>query len=227
MWRPSAVLRICGTVLALAALPPGRANAGREGEVVVEHDSTLRVTDFSIASGECRIEWTVYATELNRGVIHHRADCTLPLAEQVPLMAKVMGRLLESDADSTRFRTLSWGRLYPDGKPDTTLAVRLALAAKRSAQWDVSRGVPRNGDVNGFVRTLANDAKIYEELRPVFRQFGLTLELASVEKVLVLPAGRLPFFESLRHRGVRARDKVPFDCMAWFSIRAAGPGTPP
>jgi hypothetical protein len=99
------------------------------------------------------------------------------------------------------------------------LATRLALAAKRSPQWDAVKGVSKTGDVNGFVRQLANDASIYEELRPVFRQAGLEIGLSSVEKVLVLPARRLEFFERLRAAGVRAQDKLPFDCMVWFQMR--------
>jgi hypothetical protein len=117
------------------------------------------------------------------------------------------------------YQTLSWGRLFPDGPTDSTMAVRLALAAKRSPGWDAARGKPRTGDINAFVRKLANDASIYEELRPMFRQAGLSIEMASVEKVLVLPAAKLPFFAQLQKEGVTARDRLPFDFQAWFSIR--------
>jgi len=72
------------------------------------------------------------------------------------------------------------------------------------------------------VRKLANEALIYAELLPVFSQSGLEIKLTSVEKVLVLPAGRLPFFEKLREGGVRAPDRVPFDCQTWFSVRPSG-----
>jgi hypothetical protein len=99
--------------------------------------------------------------------------------------------------------------------------MRLALAAKRSPEWDAVQGAPRSGDINRWVRKLANEASIYEELRPVFREAGLEINLTGVEMVLVEPAGRLKFFEALREAGVRADDKVPFDCQAWFSVRTA------
>ena len=126
---------------------------------------------------------------------------------------------MQSEGVADRFQTVSWGRLFPDGPTDSTMAIRLALAAKRSPAWDAAKGKPRTGDINAFVRKLANDAAIYEELRPVFRQAGLSIKLTSVEKVLVLPAGQLPFFERLRGKGVGARDRLPFDCQTWFSIR--------
>jgi hypothetical protein len=222
MRRQSAVLLACGVMLAST----GARSAEAGGEVTVEHDPGLRETRYTIASGACRISWIVYATEVNSGVIHQHAACRLPLAEQVPLISKVLRKVIESDAEAARFRTLSWGRLYPDGPKDSTPATRLALAAKRSAQWDAARGVARTGDVNGFIRKLANDASIYEELRPMFRQSGIEIRLSSVEKVLVLPARRLEFFESLREAGVRAQDKLPFDCIAWFSITRAADQKP-
>lgn len=222
MWRRTGVVLALG---ALVARTGGRAPGGGEAarnEVAVKHDPENRETDYTIVSGDCRITWTVYKTQANRGVIRHRPDCGLALAEQAPLIGQVLRKVMATDVEAAYFRTLSWGRLYPDGAREATLPARLALAAKRSAEWDAVKGAPRSGDVNGWVRKLANEALIYEELRPVFGQSGLEIRLASVEKVLVQPAGRLAFFEKLREGGVQAQDKVPFDCQAWFSVRPAG-----
>jgi hypothetical protein len=222
MWRRTVVVIAVG---ALVACTGGRAPGGKEAardEVVVKHDPENRETDYAIVSGDCRITWTVYKTQTNRGVIRHRPDCGLALAEQAPLIGRVLRKVMATDVEAAYFRTLSWGRLYPDGAREATLPARLALAAKRSAEWDAVKGAPRSGDVNGWVRKLANEAPIYEELRPVFSQSGLDIRLTSVEKVLVQPAGRLAFFEKLREGGVRVQDRVPFDCQAWFSVRPAG-----
>src|SRR5258706_4495461 len=96
-------------------------------QVNVHRDSTFQETIYSTEAGSCRISWTVYETEINRGVIRHRSTCTLPLADQAPLIAKVLHKVKESGA---AFRTLSWGRLSPDGPRDDTMAARLALAAQ-------------------------------------------------------------------------------------------------
>ena len=221
MLRQVALLLAGGIILTCSGRRPPEPGGLPEEDVRVEYTSALRETDYKIAAGGCRISWTVYGSEANRGVIRHRSDCELSLGQQAPLIAKVLRKVLETKDAVAQFRTLSWGRLYPDGARDATMAVRLAVAAKRSAGWDAARGRPRGGDVNGCVRTLINDALIYEELRPVFREAGLEICLTTVEKVLVSPAEELPFFERLREGGARAEDRLPFDCQAWFSVRPA------
>jgi hypothetical protein len=209
-------------MLACATGEAPQAVVRQEDEVTVERDAAIGEIRYGTAKGKCRITWTLHTAEINRNVIRHRAECELPPAEQVLLIARLLRRMMESGTDPEQIRTLSWGRIYPDGPRDSTMAVRLALAAIGSAGWDAAKGVPRDGDVNGFVRQLAIDEMIYPELRALFREFGLAAELASVEKVLVLPAGQLPFFDRLQKRGAHAGDKLPFDFQAWFSIRRSG-----
>jgi len=231
MLRQVLLLLDCGLMIACTAGRPLETGGLAQHNVVVKRDSDLQETAFTIAAGDCRITWTVYGSEANRGVVRHRSDCGLTLGEQAPLMRKVLRKVMESGTNAAEFRTLSWGRLYPDGARDTTMPVRIAKAARRSADWDVVRGAPRGGDVNGSVRKLANDASIYEELRAIFQESGLEIHLTTVEKVLVQKAELLPFFERLRQAGVRPGDRVPYDCQAWFSVRpivgkkAGGAGT--
>jgi hypothetical protein len=186
--------------------------------VTVTFDPQSRETTYTAVSGECRVDWVLSGFEINRGVVRHRSRCSLPLPEQIPLISAVMSRVLEDARGADAPRTLFWGRLYPDGKPDYALAMRLALAAKRSKLWDASRGRPRTGNVNLLVRQLANEAPIYGELRAMFRERGLDIQVVSVEKVLISPAGQLPFFDRLPKGEIKAADNLPYDCMTWFSI---------
>jgi hypothetical protein len=218
----ASILVACSNGKAPEAVPEPEVRETNQDDVAVERNSELRETQYSIAAGDCRIVWTVFDTELNRGVIRHRANCSLALSEQAPLVEKLLRKVISANGGATEFRTLDWGRLYPDGPKDETMAVRLALAAMRSADWDAAKGLPRNGDINRWARKVANDASIYQELRPVFLPSGLEIQLTAVEKVLVLQAGELPFYEDLRVNGVRAEDRVPFDFQAWFSLRTVG-----
>jgi hypothetical protein len=213
MSKRAPFLLACGLMVACTGGRP------REGGVLVEHNSGLLETNYTVRSAGCTISWEIYESEANRGVIRQRSDCELTLSEQAPLIEKVLRKVMETDVDAAQFRTLSWGRLYPDGARDATMAVRLALAAKRSSEWDAMRGAPRSGDINGWARKLANDALIYEELKRIFTEAGLDIRMANVEKVLVQPARDLPFFDRLRAGGVQASDKLPFDFQAWFSMR--------
>lgn len=219
-------LRVALAAGALAACPGERApqkEVASPDRIIVHQDTQTRETSYTISSGDCRMTWVVYQTDLNRGVIRHRPDCGLPFAEQALLIGKLLVKVMASDEAAGDFRTLSWGRMYPDGARDATMAARLASAAKRSKEWDAAKGRPTGGDANGWVRNLANEAAIYRELEEVFHRSGLDIRLSGVEKVLVLEAGRLPFIEELRAEGVQAGDRVPFDCQAWFSVKRMEP----
>jgi hypothetical protein len=61
---------------------------------------------------------------------------------------------------------------------------------------------------------------IYPELKELFARFHKSITFSCAEKVLVQKAGELPFYEQLQQQGVKAADKLPFDCMTWFSIAA-------
>jgi hypothetical protein len=197
------------------------AQADVRTEIQVERVATLQEVRYTATVRDCRIVWTVHETELNRDVISHRATCGFSLKQQAPLIAALLERVLADFPEAGRFRTLAWGRILPDGSLDRTMARRLALAAWRDAGWDPARGAPRTGNLNAWTRALAQQASIFAELVPVFRARGLDLRLASVEKVLVLPAGQLPFFDQLQPEGVRPPGRVPFDFQAWFSIAPA------
>jgi len=157
--------------------------------------------------------------------------CPAPLVSHLPLLREVCATYLSSDPDAAVFGTLFWGRLMPDtGGASLEMPFRLAAAAFKAGEWDKVSGRPGNGDINGFVRDLANRACIYPELRELFAGFHRTVSLTHVEKVLVLKAGDLPFFPELAALGARPNDYLPFDCMAWFGITPDGrdndPGVP-
>jgi hypothetical protein len=200
-----------------------KAEPVRPAAAVVEvvEDDAAREARYTITSGDCRITWTVFRTPVNLGVIRHHAVCGLDLRDQAPLIEKVLARVMESDAAAGKFRTLMWGRLYPDDAKESTLSARLAVAAMRSDDWDASRGRPNRGEINAWTRKTMEGAHVYEELKPVFAARGLEIRLGSVEKVLVQQAGKLDFFRELSGAGVGVADRVPFDCQTWFSVKSA------
>ena len=123
------------------------------------------------------------------------------------------------DPHAGSLRTLFWGRLEPDNATGPhELSFRMALAAYQSPGWDKNRGRARNGDNNGFVKDLANRAMIYPELKALFTRFHRSVYFSCAEKVLVVRASKLPFYDQLKRHGVKATDKLPFDCMAWFAV---------
>jgi hypothetical protein len=200
-----------------SALPGSEEN---KVPVLIEQNTDWNATIYRISKGGCTIEWIARNTEI--GVIKHVSDCATPLALQMPLLAEIAAAFFVLDPHARSFRTLFWGMLEPDTAAGSwEMSFRLALAAYQSPGWDKKRGRPKNGDVNGFIKDLAIRAMIYPELKALFTHLNRNLTFACAEKVLVIKAEKLPFYDQLKRYGIKATDRLPFDCMAWFSVSDA------
>lgn len=187
------------------------------GAAGVEYRELDNAGQYSIAKGSCTIAWIIRNSEKN--VVLQRSQCAEPLARQAALMEHLCREIFQNPQHAKAVRTLFWGRLAPTrGNGSQELSMRLALAAHQSPEWDARRGRPVSGDFNGFVMAVANSACIFPELKALFERFHKTIRFSCAEKVLVAEAGKLPFHEQLKKHGVKASDRLPFDCMAWFAI---------
>ena len=225
----SAILSACIFPLVCSAVAVGIAGQNLSSPhsaddippVTVEYSALDQATIYSASSGDCSVKWIAYSAGPNQGVVKHSPRCAAPLALQLSLLTKICTAFFGHDKNAQAFRTLFWGGLEAERKPASQeLPLRLALAAYQSPGWDVKKGKPKNGDINGFIKNLADKEPIYPELKELFRRFHRHITLASVEKVRVLEAEKLPFYGQLKQKGVTAADRLPFDCMVWFSISA-------
>jgi hypothetical protein len=170
-------------------------------------------TTYEIRSGSCRIRWTVARSGVNQGIAQHRAECSLPLSEQIALNAGILDKVIESEP---AFRTLFLGRL----KPFPELSVRLAAAAKRSPEWDARQGRPKSSrPLAAYLLDVfsSTEPAVFADWKRLFEEKHLTFAVSGVEEVSVGAAGTLPYFPQLMANGVMADDRVPFDCLIWFS----------
>jgi len=226
---PSALLSAWISLLICSAVAVSFAGQDRSSPdpvvnrppVTIEYSAQDRATSYTASSGDCSITWIAYNAGPNQGLIKHSPRCAAPMALQFSLLTKICTTFFNHDKDTRAYRTLFWGGLVAEKKPASQeLPLRLALAAYRSRDWDVRKGKPKNGDINGFVKNLANREPIYPELQELFRRFDRQITLATVEKVRVTEAEKLPFYGTLKQQGVAGSDRLPFDCMAWFSLSA-------
>ncbi len=212
------VFLILGCMLVLSCKqahePVAKTAPNLSPESQVRRRSTALGSEFVIDRNGCRIEWTVLGNE--PGVVRCRSECSAALADQARLIRELLKNI---QSEITAVRTLDWGRLYPDGPKDMSMPARLAAAARNSSSWDSVHGKARSTDINGAVRKIAGEAAIFRELSAAFREAGLEIRLASVEKVLVAPAAELPFFGQLKNGGVNPTDRLPYDFQMWFSVR--------
>ncbi|MBU1564013.1 MAG: hypothetical protein KJ630_00120 [Proteobacteria bacterium] len=198
---------------------PGLSSAGKnEDRVTIKKRPELFETVYSLGNESCELSLTAYESELNLGVVTVRSNCGLSWKRQLSLFEKGLTKVLEDEKQARAFRALSWGRLAPDQRVPHEMSYRLALAAFESPLWDKKRGRPKTGHENNFVEELANKANIYSEIKLIFDALNLSLGFSHAEKVLVMEAGKLPFFDALSMHGVQTKDKLPFDCQAWFSV---------
>jgi len=218
--RSDTALAVCLVLFAFSSASGqnnGNAEApAAEGTVRVEHTPD-NSSQYSISKNGCMITWIVRNSE--KGVVLHRSKCAAPLAVQVGMLEHICCEFFRSRDNAESVRTVFWGILEPDlPNGSRELCFRLALAAHQSPAWDARRGRPVNGDFNGFVKALANSALIYPELKELFERFHKTIRFSCAEKVLVMEAGKFPFYDQLKQHGVKASARLPFDCMTWFSI---------
>ena len=191
----------------------------RAAEVMVERNADDTETTYGISCKNCRIEWIARDAEI--GVVKLWSHCPLPLSEQMPLLNRIYAQFLRRDRNARELRTLFMGEIDPDAETGSReMSIRLALAAHKSSGWDARKGDAKSGDINGFVKDLANREMIYSELKELFARFQQNIKISCVEKVLVQQADKLPYFDQLNKQGVQATDKLPFDCMTWFSLSA-------
>lgn len=223
----SAILSACAPLLVCFAVDIGFAGqatspAGPADDVppvAVEYSALDKATIYRASLGDCSIQWIAYTAGPNQGVVKHSPRCDAPLELQVSLLEKICTALFDHDENARTYRTLFWGGLEAERKPVSwELPFRLALAAYQSPDWDVRKGTTKNGGLNGFIKDLANRKQIYQELKELFRRFHRDITLSAVEKVRVLEAEKLPFYDRLRQKGVMPKDRLPFDCMAWFAV---------
>jgi hypothetical protein len=204
--------------LDLSQSPVGPSTGKGDDGITIEQRQEFSETVYSLGDASCEMHLTAYESESNLGVIVVRSKCISSWQRQVSLFEKGLAKVLEDEKQTRTFRALSWGRLAPDQPVPHELSYRLALAAFESPLWDKKRGRAKTGHENSCVVDLANNADIYRELKVAFSTLNRSIRFSSAEKVLVMEAGKSPFFDALKIHGVQARDRLPFDCQAWFSV---------
>ncbi len=131
--------------------------------------------------------------------------CTLT---RETLTRQVQEFLSGADIGVNGFQSLSLGRLVDH----PWLSRYLAEQALADGNWDAVRGMPRNGDINGFVRSTLTTPAALALLQSVFEGTGYTVTGVSVEKVLVLPANSMPWLETSH------TELVPFDALTFVRL---------
>lgn len=183
------------------------------GQVTVKEMAETKETVYSVEDGSCRISWTAAHTKLNQSVVQQRSTCDLPLSQQLPLIEKLLVRVLEDKETASNFKSLSLSlKAYPE------MREQLAILAKHSPEWDLGKGRPKSGGIGPFFVKLANQQEFLAGWQELFQRHGLRIEVPGVEKADVSAAGNLPYFKHLEQQGIKASDRVPSNCLTGFAV---------
>jgi hypothetical protein len=185
------------------------------GQVTVKELTATQETTYSIEVDSCRTSWTAAHTKLNQSVIQQRSSCTLPLNRQLELVEKLLVRVLQDKTTASNFKTLFLGGLsaYPE------MRERLATLAKRSSDWDLADGRPQAGRLDAALMRLANQQEFLAGWQELFQRHGLRIAVSGIEEAVVSRAGDLPYFARLEPEGIKPGDKLPSNCLVWFSVQ--------
>src|SRR5262249_35257223 len=99
---------------------------------------------------------------------------------------------------------------------------RLAVRTARSPIWNLQRGRPQNESIDTFLKDIAGDPSFYPEWQTIFDRFRLTVRVSGIERGTIDQAHNAPDFDSLQKQGVNPGDRVPVDCLLWFSVMKQG-----
>lgn len=154
-------------------------------------------------------------------MLDFRCDCRCNGAG-VPVLIELLERQFGATGPGPEIESLFVGRLDQQ-LPE--VAAALSLAAVRSAAWDGNRGWADSGYASTFVRDVldADRAAMYGDLDAAFARWGLSLQVASIEKVRMAMPGDLVEGERLLATGAEPDERLPFDAVVWFRV---GPATP-
>lgn len=196
-------------VLLLAAVGPLPGSALAAPQVTVAHDDH-GVTATARYPGQC----VASLSHAPGGkTLRYRNECEPVLAANLRALGALQAALFGPAGLPGQVTQLDAGRLvmtWPE------LALRLALAARASPDWDAVRAARNDGYANAFVRDLANRQRIFHELDGLLDR---EVTLASVEKVLIGPPQMTPIAAALRAQGVGEAERLPFDAQLWLQLR--------
>jgi hypothetical protein len=211
-WKAHALSLLMAAMVVLFPYPAKPQPAPDMIEVKMEQQANGdTIYTASIGHGEsCIIQWDFYKA----GWVRHRSQCRLPLKEQIPLIQRILAEVSKDRVRFDRMGPFSLGRISEHSE----LSLRLAIAAHKSPLWDSRTGRPKSGrKENSAVLQIAEQNSIFREFDQALARFNRKLTLRAAEKVLILPASKLDFFDRLKPLGVRDTDRLPFDFVPFFS----------
>jgi hypothetical protein len=174
---------------------------------------------FEAKAVDCSIKWNAVEEKNDIRYLVLNRNCKLNFDEQFALHRAILSAI-QKRWPISHFTSISFGSY---GLPsEESWIIPVALASAKSTEFRHYRlhypNTPES--LNSLFVKFANQTDAYASFKQLLSEYGVTIQLSSVEKVFVQKAGKLPFHEALASHGVRENDKVIFMAgSSYFSIR--------
>lgn len=185
-----------------------------------------KIGTYSLEKDGCAIYWEVSLDRESQKITLTARQpmgmkCTYPFVKQLPFHRKIFNEIFK-DWKKNRFQTLFIGP-FSRIEPAMTWNIRIAAASADSSDWeDWRKNYPNHSSgkfINQIFVELANQADVYKELKSLFKEFGLKIELNAVEKVFAGKVRDLPFSQELQSKGLKDDLRLIYDAgIIYFSI---------
>ena len=198
---------------------PVKGETGESQIVLLSEDEFAHYVTWEIEGCPASLERPKKETHL----LHFRHDCPQPLEGKLALLGRMLETLVPDPEDRRSIRTLFVGRLvvtFPE------FAQRLAQAASGDPDWDAKRPWKEPGYSNRFVFGLLKEGNFFPELNATLEPLGYTVEVASVEKILMARPADIPFGDVLLEQGADPETRLPFDALTWFQLQSPANAPP-
>jgi hypothetical protein len=169
-----------------------------ENRVTVKEDANA--VTFSIQHNSCAVTWE-YLKQSHS--LKQTSTCASP-AEQALLVRELLN---EFRKDGKKLDSLASIGVDPK---EAGISFRMALAVHQSM------GGCRKTTPYDSLEKAFNDADILKELRESFESAGVRLKVGGIEKVSLMPASQLPYYDLLEKQGVKSNELLPYDCWLWL-----------
>jgi len=169
-----------------------------ENRVTVKEDANA--VTYSIQHNSCAVTWE-YLRQSHS--MKQTSTCASP-AEQALLVRELLN---EFRKDGQKLDSLASVGVDPK---EAGISFRMALAVHQF-MGGCLKTTPYDSIEKAF-----NDADILKELREPFESAGVRLKVGGIEKVSMMPASRLPYFDQLKEHGVKSDELLPYDCWLWL-----------
>jgi len=168
----------------------------------------------------CRIKWNaVEDKDGTRSLVVHR-KCKIPFSEQAPIHLAILKKI-NAQTEISSFKYISWGPFCRGN--DWSWCIPIAKASLESKEFiDHCRKYPKNIETvssNNIFIKLANETNSYKPLSDIFMEFGVNIQLRTVEKVFALRLKETPFHVQLQDLDIKGNPLVMYDAgMTYFYI---------